>query len=135
MKPTGPEDKTFHSDTNQSHLFILFIFLFFWRTHVLFVGPLIPLFWTSGDICFGFQSQGGSCLHTFLPEHYSSDSTLAGSNRGPPVQSTDTIPTRPHYNCTIYSLSEPDCWLKPCSHITFVSACASNVKNGVHCSK
>ena len=32
-----------------------------------FVGPLIPLFWTSGDICPGIQSQGGltctlSCL-------------------------------------------------------------------------
>ena len=26
----------------------------FWRTQVLFVGPLIPLFWTSGDICPGF---------------------------------------------------------------------------------
>ena len=31
----------------------------FWRTRVLFVGPLIPLFWTSGDICPGFQSQVG----------------------------------------------------------------------------
>ena len=29
------------------------------RTHVLFVGPLIPLFWTSDDVCPGFQSQGG----------------------------------------------------------------------------
>ena len=32
------------------------------------MGPLIPLFWTSGDICPGFQSQGEvactlSCLH------------------------------------------------------------------------
>ena len=26
----------------------------------LFVGPLIPLFWTSCDVCPGFQSQGGS---------------------------------------------------------------------------
>ena len=35
-----------------------------WRTLVLFVGPLIPLFWTSGDICHGFQSQDRSpCLH------------------------------------------------------------------------
>ena len=24
------------------------------------MGPLIPLFWTSGDVCPGFQSQGGS---------------------------------------------------------------------------
>ena len=29
-----------------------------WRTSVLFVGSLIPLFWTSGDVCPGFQSQG-----------------------------------------------------------------------------
>ena len=32
----------------------------FWRKQVFFVGPLISLFWTSGDICPGFQSQGGS---------------------------------------------------------------------------
>ena len=39
--------------------------LFFFLENIsLFVGPLIPLFWTSGDICPGFQSQGGSlaCL-------------------------------------------------------------------------
>ena len=35
----------------------------------LFVGPLIPLFWTSGDVCPGFQSQVGSpCLHASLPK-------------------------------------------------------------------
>ena len=34
------------------------------------MGTLIPLFWTSGDVCPGVQSQGGplasvlSCLHT-----------------------------------------------------------------------
>ena len=30
-----------------------------------FLGPLIPLFWTSGDVSSGFQSQSGqpySCL-------------------------------------------------------------------------
>ena len=33
------------------------------------MGPLISLFWTSGNVCPGFQSQGGSltctlsCLH------------------------------------------------------------------------
>ena len=27
-----------------------------WSTQVLFMGPLIGLFWTSGDIC-GFQSR------------------------------------------------------------------------------
>ena len=41
----------------------------FGRTSVLFLGPLIAPFWISGDICPGFQSQGGSltcvlpCLH------------------------------------------------------------------------
>ena len=37
-----------------------------WRTSVLFVGPLIPLFWTSSDICPWFQSQGRS-LSCVLP--------------------------------------------------------------------
>ena len=27
------------------------------------MGPLIPLFWTSGDISSGFQSQSGFCLY------------------------------------------------------------------------
>ena len=30
------------------------------------MGPLIPLFWTSGDVCPGFQSQGGSFFACFL---------------------------------------------------------------------
>ena len=30
-----------------------------WRTSVLLLGPLIPLFWTSGYISSGFQSQSG----------------------------------------------------------------------------
>ena len=33
--------------------------IFFWMTSVLFVRPLIPLFWTFGDVCPGFQSQDG----------------------------------------------------------------------------
>ena len=33
-----------------------------WRTWVLFVGPLISLFWTSGDVSSEFQSQSGFCL-------------------------------------------------------------------------
>ena len=41
-----------------------------------FVGPLILLFWISVDVCPGFQSKGGSCLHAFLPALYSSDSPL-----------------------------------------------------------
>ena len=38
----------------------------FWRTWVLFVGLQIPLFWTSGDVSPGFQTQGGS-LACVLP--------------------------------------------------------------------
>ena len=30
-----------------------------WWTHVLFMGPLIPLVRTSGDVCYWFQSQSG----------------------------------------------------------------------------
>ena len=32
-----------------------------------FVGPLIPLFWTSGGVSSGFQSQSGFCLIRILP--------------------------------------------------------------------
>ena len=42
----------------------------FWRTWVLFLGPLIPLFWTSGDVSSGFQSQSGqpysSCVEAYM---------------------------------------------------------------------
>ena len=57
--------------------FFYFYFYFlniFWRTWVLFVGPLIPLFWTSGDVSPGFESKGGSlacvlcCLHAMNSE-------------------------------------------------------------------
>ena len=30
------------------------------------MGPLIPLLWTSGDVCPGFQSQSGSLFACFL---------------------------------------------------------------------
>ena len=33
-----------------------FLFLLDWRTEALFLEPLIPLFWTSGDVSSGFQS-------------------------------------------------------------------------------
>ena len=43
-------------------------FFNFWRTPILFVGPLTPLFRTSGDVCIGFQSQGGSSrMHVLAP--------------------------------------------------------------------
>ena len=35
-------------------------FLKIFGGHILFMGPLIPLLWTCGDICLGFQNQGGS---------------------------------------------------------------------------
>ena len=46
-----------------------------WRTPVLFVGPL---FWTSGTVCPGFQSQGVSFAHVLHSLHAmdSSDSHL-----------------------------------------------------------
>ena len=34
-------------------------FFLIWRTQVLFVGPVIPMFWTSNDVSSGFQSQSG----------------------------------------------------------------------------
>ena len=50
----------------------------FWRRRVLFVGPLIPLIWTSDDICPGFQSHSGSlaCVLFRLCAMDSSDSPL-----------------------------------------------------------
>ena len=42
-------------------VFLVFFFKFLLDTYP-FVGPLIPLFWTSGDISSGFQSQSGLCL-------------------------------------------------------------------------
>ena len=42
----------------------LFFLKKFRKTEVLFVGPLIPLFWTSGDVSSGFQSQSRQhCSH------------------------------------------------------------------------
>ena len=40
--------------------------------------PLIPLFWTSADICLEFQSQGGSlaCMLSHLHAMDSSDSPV-----------------------------------------------------------
>ena len=41
----------------------------FFKKHfgVLFVGSLIPLFWTSGEFCLGFQGKGGT-LTWMLPD-------------------------------------------------------------------
>ena len=40
----------------------LFVFLKFLADTCPFLGPLVPLFWISGDISSGFQSQSGFCL-------------------------------------------------------------------------
>ena len=50
----------------------------FWRTQILFVGPLISLFWTSGDVCPVFQSHGEfpTCVFSCLCTMDSSDSPL-----------------------------------------------------------
>ena len=66
-------DKPYDSYTGKySFLFsvILYFRFFFFFKFLLdtcpFVGPLIPLFWTSGDVSSGFQSQSGFCLiHTW----------------------------------------------------------------------
>ena len=79
---SGP-NSVLHQFRYYSSLFVsVFCWFFFkkkiWRTHVLFVGPLIPLFWTSGDVSPGFQSQGGSLTCVLLRLHTmnSSDSPL-----------------------------------------------------------
>ena len=60
---------SFLSFLHMELLLAFFFFKIFSRTLVLFVGPLTLLVWTSGDICPGFQSQGGfSCLHALSPQ-------------------------------------------------------------------
>ena len=41
---------------------IIFFFLKFLADTCPFLGPLVPLFWISGDVSSGFQSQSGFCL-------------------------------------------------------------------------
>ena len=44
------------------------LFYFFGGHQSFSLGPLIPLFWTSGNVCPGFQTQGGSShLHASSP--------------------------------------------------------------------
>ena len=66
------------------------------------MGPLIPLFWTSGDVCPGFQSQGGSpaCFLTWVILRFTSGATptdcIGISMVAEPFQSTyfQTCPCR-----------------------------------------
>ena len=48
--------------TMVSNVFFFFFFESFWRDTCPFLGPLVPLFWISGDVSSGFQSQSGFCL-------------------------------------------------------------------------
>ena len=47
---------------------VLFIYFFFFKVFLSdtftcpILGPLVPLFWISGDVSSGFQSQSGFCL-------------------------------------------------------------------------
>ena len=43
-------------------LTFFFFFLKFLADTCPFLGPLVPLFWISGDVSSGFQSQSGFCL-------------------------------------------------------------------------
>ena len=45
---------------------LIYLTTYIGRTQVLFVGPLTPVFWTSSDVCPGFQNKGG-CLACMLP--------------------------------------------------------------------
>ena len=40
------------------------------------MGPLIPMFWTSGDVSSGFQSLGGG-IHDICSLRFTSGETLA----------------------------------------------------------
>ena len=55
---------------NQSGSLCLYTFFNFskqfWWTSVLLVGTLMPLFWTSGDVCTVFQSHSIVCFVTYM---------------------------------------------------------------------
>ena len=62
LRPFNVSVSRYKSAFSSTRLWKSFFFFNFWRTGVLFVGPLIPLFWTSGEVSSGFQSQSGFCL-------------------------------------------------------------------------
>ena len=55
-----------HFDSDKNSFCKTVFFKFFFEKFLLdtcpFLGPLIPLFQTSGDVSSGFQSQSGFCL-------------------------------------------------------------------------
>ena len=74
--------QTFSQESRWPVIYYSVLLIYFlqklWNTLVLFVGPLITLFWTSGDVSSGFQSQGGSltCILHHLCKMGTSDSPL-----------------------------------------------------------
>ena len=66
-KNSATKDKRENNENRHSKSWFGFWYTF--QKKVLFLGPLIPLFWTSGDFCPEFQSHGGyptyvlRCLH------------------------------------------------------------------------
>ena len=67
LQPDKPcEDNFIPSELHTSLVYAIKLFLKFWQTHVLSYGPLVLLFWISGDISSVFQSLSGFCLICFL---------------------------------------------------------------------
>ena len=74
-------------------IWIFFFFFFFFLKYLAdtcpFLGPLVPLFWISGDVSSGFQSQSGFCLIRYFcggeckvhSPRFTSSATLATSWR------------------------------------------------------
>ena len=54
--------KLFQTPKMNDRGFFFFFFLKFLADTCPFLGPLVPLFWISGDVSSGFQSQSGFCL-------------------------------------------------------------------------
>ena len=71
--------KTLYSNLDAWQVMIITIFFNFWGTKVLFMGQLIHLFWTSGDVFPEFQSQAGSlaCFLTCVILRFTSGVTIA----------------------------------------------------------
>ena len=107
----------------------------FWRTHVLFVGPLIPMFWTSGWWCLPWVSKpvwispahflacmqflrftsGATPAHLLMASmvacrvfymHLSVEVGCQGSNGWSPIQRTDMLLTQPPCQGSLYDITD-----------------------------
>ena len=84
LPPTLKNDRL----VNPSSFSFFFFVKCFWRTltHVLLWGPLVPLFWISGDVSCGFQSQSRFWLIHFCRGEcnaYTLRSTSGATPAGP----------------------------------------------------